>query len=69
MSHCERRLIENSCDAVFLETAVDNAAAIAFYERHGYRVLQTLPRYYHGELDALLMGKRLPAVTAANEPA
>lgn len=64
MAECEGRLIDAGCDAVFLETAVDNAAAIAFYRRHGYRVLETLPRYYHGELDALLMGKRLEAVPA-----
>ena len=65
MTECERRLIEAGCDAVFLETAVDNDAAIAFYKRHGYRVLETLPRYYHGELDALLMGKRLPLTAVA----
>jgi [ribosomal protein S18]-alanine N-acetyltransferase len=59
MAECEKRLIEHGCDAVFLETAVNNAAAIAFYRRHHYRVLEALPRYYHGELDALLMGKRL----------
>ena len=67
MAECEKRLIAVDCDAVFLETAVDNAAAIAFYRRHGYRVLETLRRYYHGELDALLMGKRL-AVRHAAQP-
>jgi [ribosomal protein S18]-alanine N-acetyltransferase len=60
MAECERRMVEAGCDAVFLETAVDNEGAIAFYRRHGYRVLERLPRYYHDELDALLMGKRLP---------
>ena len=65
MAECEKRLIAADCDAVFLETAVDNAGAIAFYRRHGYRVLETLRRYYHGELDALLMGKRLATQPAA----
>lgn len=59
MSECEKRVVASGCDAVFLETAVNNVGAIAFYRRHGYRVLETLPRYYHDELDALLMGKRL----------
>jgi ribosomal protein S18 acetylase RimI-like enzyme len=51
---------------VFLETAVDNVAAIAFYKRLGYAVLETLPRYYHGELDAFLMGKRIARLASSN---
>jgi ribosomal-protein-alanine N-acetyltransferase len=66
MSECEKRLLASECDAVFLETAVNNAGAIAFYRRHGYRVLETLPGYYHGELDALLMGKRLQTFVTGN---
>jgi ribosomal protein S18 acetylase RimI-like enzyme len=44
---------------VFLETAVDNLAALTFYKRHGYSVLRTLPRYYQGSVDGLRMEKRL----------
>jgi [ribosomal protein S18]-alanine N-acetyltransferase len=55
----EQRLLASGCGAVLLETAVDNVAAIRFYKRHGYSVLKTLPRYYMGSVDALLMGKRL----------
>lgn len=55
----EARLQEQGCTGIVLETAVDNAPAIRFYERHGYRVFGTIPRYYHGELDALRMGKNL----------
>lgn len=47
---------------VFLETAVDNAPAIAFYKRHGYELIKTIPRYYKNNLDALLLGKRLKGV-------
>ncbi len=42
-----------------LEVAVNNENAIAFYKRHKYNVLRTLPRYYSRELDGLLMTKRL----------
>ena len=42
-----------------LETAVNNAAALAFYERHRYKILRRLPRYYSRNLDALLLTKRL----------
>ncbi len=42
-----------------LETAVNNAAALAFYERHCYKILKRLPRYYAHNLDALFLTKRL----------
>lgn len=57
----EARLAEQACTRVLLEVAVDNRAAIAFYKRHQYAVLKTLPRYYLGTLDALLMEKKLAA--------
>ncbi len=56
----EDRLRRDGCKSVALETAVDNTAAIAFYQRHGYSIVRTIPRYYAGELDALLMEKTLP---------
>ena len=59
MDAAEARLLESGCRAVYLETAVNNEAAIAFYKRRGYFVLSTVPRYYDGKLDALVMGKKL----------
>jgi len=59
MAAAEARLKAAGCRAVLLETAVDNSAALAFYKRHGYAVLRTLPRYYEGSVDALLLEKRL----------
>jgi [ribosomal protein S18]-alanine N-acetyltransferase len=59
MAEAERRLQTAGCHAMFLEVAVNNLAAIQFYKRRGYFVLKTIPRYYQGELDALLMMKRL----------
>ena len=59
MDAAETRLQESGCAAVYLETAVNNEAAIAFYKRRGYFVLSTVPRYYDGKLDALVMGKKL----------
>ncbi|HEV2114751.1 MAG TPA: N-acetyltransferase [Terriglobales bacterium] len=50
---------------VFLETAVDNGPAIAFYKRHGYELIKTIPRYYKNNLDALLLGKRLQQATGS----
>ena len=55
----ENRLRAGGSRHVFLETAVDNASALAFYKRHGYQLIKTIPRYYKNNLDALLLGKKL----------
>jgi [ribosomal protein S18]-alanine N-acetyltransferase len=59
MAAAEKRLCALGCSTVFLETAVDNAAALAFYKRHGYSVVQTIPRYYLESIDALVLVKDL----------
>ncbi len=55
----EDRLRPAKCHAVRLESAVDNTGALAFYKRHRYDVIKTLPRYYSNGLDALLLEKDL----------
>jgi ribosomal-protein-alanine N-acetyltransferase len=59
MKEAEARLCALGCNSIYLETAVDNAAALRFYKRHGYSVLKAIPRYYLDSIDALLMGKPL----------
>jgi len=59
MAAAEERLRFLGCSGVFLETAVNNAAALAFYERHGYTVVHTIPRYYLDSIDALVLAKDL----------
>ena len=59
MTAAEERLRTLGCSVVILETAVDNAAALAFYKRHGYSVIHTLPRYYLNSIDALVLAKDL----------
>jgi ribosomal-protein-alanine N-acetyltransferase len=57
---CEKRLRQRNCTEVYLETAVNNEAALKLYHKQGYRTLRTLPDYYHGSgLDAFLLGKEL----------
>ena len=57
---CEARLRQRGCTEVYLETAVDNEAALKLYHKMGYRVLRTLPGYYHATgLDAFLLSKEL----------
>jgi ribosomal-protein-alanine N-acetyltransferase len=55
----ELRLLSAQCHLVRLETAVDNAAAISFYKRRGYNVIQTIPHYYSSGVDALMLEKDL----------
>jgi ribosomal-protein-alanine N-acetyltransferase len=62
MNALEDRFRLAGCQTVYLETAVNNRAAISLYRRRGYSVLNTIPRYYEGKLNALVMGKRLADV-------
>ena len=55
----EKQLRLSNCAVIRLETAVDNVSALSFYKRHGYHVLQTIPRYYSSGVDALLLEKDL----------
>jgi len=55
----ELRLLERNCQTVVLETAVDNHSALSFYKRHGYYVVNTIPRYYSNGVDALVLQKDL----------
>jgi len=55
----EDRLRSAGSRAVTLETAVDNVSALAFYKRHGYSVVKTIPRYYSNGVDALVLQKDL----------
>lgn len=55
----EDRLRAALCRVIRLETAVDNTSALAFYKRHQYDVVRTLPRYYSTGLDAFGLEKDL----------
>jgi ribosomal protein S18 acetylase RimI-like enzyme len=63
LGESERNLAFRGVRTILLETAIDNAAAIAFWQRHGYRIEATLKRYYLGRLDAYEMRKILPTST------
>ena len=58
MEEAEKRVAAAGCKAIYLEMAVNNTAARAFYEGRGYSILRTLPRYYNNTLDGYLMTKR-----------
>ena len=58
----ERQLHGRGVRRIALETATSNQAAVAFWERHGYRYEGLLRGYYLGRLDAYWMVKQLPPV-------
>ncbi len=59
LAEAERRLAANGAKEVALETATNNVAAIAFWQRHGYRKRGVKKAYYPDGLDAFAMRKSL----------
>jgi ribosomal-protein-alanine N-acetyltransferase len=60
----ERNLKLHGVRHVLIETSIENAAAVAFWKRHGYRIEAVLKRYYLGRIDAYEMRKILPAASS-----
>ena len=61
LDELERRAAARGAGHVILEVRADNTAARRLYEHAGYAVLDTRRRYYQpGDVDALVMRKRLP---------
>ena len=56
----ESNLAARGVRSILLETATDNEAAVAFWQRHGYRSFGVILGYYLGRLDAYQMRKILP---------
>lgn len=66
LAEAEDRLRQIPCHTVLLETAVDNAGALAFYKRHRYSVVKTIPRYYSNGVDALVLEKDLHSTASGS---
>jgi [ribosomal protein S18]-alanine N-acetyltransferase len=64
LATAEDRLRAAACRTVVLEAAVDNVSALAFYKRHDYSVVKTIPRYYANGVDAFVLEKELLLGTA-----
>ena len=55
----EQRLAAGGVRTVLLETAISNEAAVAFWQRQGYRSVGVVRGYYLGRIDAFEMTKSL----------
>ena len=60
LNAAEKTLSAQGVRTVFLETAVDNHAAVNFWSRHGYIKEGILKRYYLNRIDGYEMRKTLP---------
>lgn len=64
LRRAEARLRKLGAREVWLETATNNEAAIAFWNKHGYRTRGRIRNYYPGGLDAFSMSKPLAGAAA-----
>ncbi|HEV2223923.1 MAG TPA: N-acetyltransferase [Candidatus Acidoferrales bacterium] len=64
LRRAETRLRKRGACEVWLETATNNEAAIAFWNKHGYRTRGRIRNYYPGGLDAFSMSKPLAGAAA-----
>ena len=60
LEEAERRLVLAGVRYIELQTATNNEAGIAFWQRHGYRSSGVTRGYYLGRIDAYEMFKELP---------
>jgi ribosomal-protein-alanine N-acetyltransferase len=65
LSAAEKEMTSRGGQRMVLETATTNKAAIALWQKHGYRQLGIMENYYGSGLDAFRMGKDLAAVRDA----
>ncbi|MEK6711748.1 MAG: peptidase C39 family protein [Nitrospinota bacterium] len=59
LAACERAAEERGCVQMRLEVRGSNRRALAFYERRGYRAIETLPAYYPGGESGRRLAKEL----------
>jgi ribosomal protein S18 acetylase RimI-like enzyme len=64
LRRAEARLRKHGAREVWLETATNNEAAIAFWNKHGYRTRGRIRNYYPGGIDAFSMSKSLAGAAA-----
>jgi [ribosomal protein S18]-alanine N-acetyltransferase len=57
----EQELASSGVTEIVLESSVENAPGVAFWQRHGFRTGGTLKRYYLGRIDAYEMRKNITA--------
>lgn len=62
LSLSEQQLATRGVREIVIETSVRNAAGVAFWQRHGFRTVGILKRYYLRRIDAYQMRKNITLV-------
>jgi ribosomal-protein-alanine N-acetyltransferase len=55
MRYVMKAAAEGGADRILIEVSADNAAALAFYDDHGFTEIHRRPRYYRDGSDAIVM--------------
>lgn len=55
MRHAMKAAAEGGADRILIEVSADNAAALAFYDHHGFTEIHRRPRYYRDGSAAIVM--------------
>lgn len=63
LAGAEAEALRRGCDTLYLEVRTDNRAAIALYERRGYRRMDRRVAFYEDGADAWRYAKALTTVT------
>lgn len=50
---------QQNIESIELEVRTDNTKAIKFYEKHGFKIIDKLPKFYQNEEDAYTMKKTI----------
>ena len=50
---------QQNIENIELEVRTDNTKAIKFYEKHGFKIIDKLPKFYQNEEDAYTMKKTI----------
>jgi len=62
LEECEIEAARRQCNVLSLEVRLDNRQGIAFYEKHGFRIVETMADYYEDGSPGLKMVKDLDKV-------
>lgn len=55
MRYVMKAAADGGADRILIEVSADNAAALAFYDDHGFTEIHRRPRYYRDGSDAIVM--------------
>ena len=59
LNHFLKEIYTQGTKHVELEVKINNNQAIKFYQKHGFNIIDTIPKFYQNGEDAYIMGRGL----------